>query len=183
MKKRVNGFFLKNRRGQIWVETVIYTLIAFALIGLVLAFAKPKLEEIQDEGLIKQSIKVIEDIDVIIRNIGDAGNQRVLELGISKGTLNIDGIDDKIFFAIESRGAYSQPGEDVEVGNLVVRTEEVGDLNDVTLTRDFSSSYDITYAGNNELKELGAASTPYRLLIKNEGIILGRTHIDLEVIN
>ena len=31
-----------KKEGQVWVETVVYTLIAFVLIGLVLSFAKPK---------------------------------------------------------------------------------------------------------------------------------------------
>ena len=43
-------------KGQIWVETMVYTLIAFALIGIVLMFVKPKIEEIQDTSIIEQSI-------------------------------------------------------------------------------------------------------------------------------
>src|SRR3989344_7965453 len=82
---------MRQTKGQVWVETVVYTLIAFALIGLVLAFVKPKIEEIQDKGLVDQSVEVLEEIDSVIGNIGSAGNQRVLSLGISKGTLNIDG--------------------------------------------------------------------------------------------
>ena len=38
-----------NRRGQVWVETVIYTLIGMAVIGLVLAGALPKINEKKDE--------------------------------------------------------------------------------------------------------------------------------------
>ena len=87
-----------NKKGQIWVETVVYTLIAFTLIGLVLTFAKPKIEEIQDKGLIEQSIKVLDDIDLIIKTLGGSGNQRLIMLGISKGTLNIDGKNDRLFF-------------------------------------------------------------------------------------
>src|SRR3989344_4641577 len=91
---RVRG----NKRGQIWVETVIYTLIAFSLMGLVLAFVVPKVEEIQDKGVIEQSIGVLQDIDSVIRGLGGPGNQRVLELGIQKGSITIDSINEKIFF-------------------------------------------------------------------------------------
>ena len=77
----------KNKRGQVWVETVIYTLIAFTLMGLVLAFVVPKIEETQDRGIIEQSIQVLQDIDSLIRNLGGPGNQRTPEIGISKGTL------------------------------------------------------------------------------------------------
>ena len=37
-----------SRRGQVWVETVIYTLIGIALIGLVLAILTPKIKEFRD---------------------------------------------------------------------------------------------------------------------------------------
>ena len=51
-----------KKRGQIWVETVIYTLIALVMIGTILAFALPKISEIQDKSTIEQSIIVIKDI-------------------------------------------------------------------------------------------------------------------------
>ena len=76
-----------KKRGQIWVETVVYTLIAFALIGLVLAFVKPKIEEIQDKAVLDQSAGILEEIDSIVKNLGSPGNQRLIELGISKGKM------------------------------------------------------------------------------------------------
>ena len=56
MKRGKRG---KRKKGQIWVETVIYTLIAFAMIGLALSFVKPKIDEIQDRGIIEQSITLL----------------------------------------------------------------------------------------------------------------------------
>jgi len=41
-----------KKKGQVWIETVTYTLIAFVLIGLILAFVKPKIDELQDKALI-----------------------------------------------------------------------------------------------------------------------------------
>ena len=181
--KQKGYFFPENRRGQIWVETVIYTLIAFALIGLVLGFVRPKIQEIQDEGVIEQSIEIVQEMDLVIRNLGGPGNQRVIEIGISKGALNIDGTNDRIFFEVESRHAYSQPGEDVGIGNIVARTESVGDLFDVNLTRSLSDSYNITFQGRDDLRRLSQASTPYRILITDKGLDSGsRTIVDVEVI-
>jgi len=175
---------MKNRRGQIWVETIIYTLIAFALIGLVLAFVKPKIEEIQDKGIIEQSISVLEDIDLIIKTLGDPGNQRIINLGISKGIFSIDGENNKLFFEIESRYIYSEPGKNVIIGNIIVLTEKKGKINDVTLTRNYEEKYDITYQNMNELKKIGRTSTSYTLLIANKGEnILNKTIINIEVIN
>lgn len=175
---------MKNRRGQIWVETIIYTLIAFALIGLVLAFVKPKIEEIQDKGIIEQSISVLEEIDLIIKTLGDPGNQRVVNLGISKGIFNIDGENNKLFFEIESRHTYSEPGKNVTIRNIIVLTEKRGKINDVTLTRDYEGEYDITYQNTDELKKIGKTSTSYTLLIANKGEdALNKTIINIEVLS
>ena len=175
---------MKNRRGQVWVETIIYTLIAFALIGLVLAFVKPKIEEIQDKGIIEQSISVLEEIDLIIKTLGDPGNQRVVNLGISKGIFNIDGENNKLFFEIESRHVYSEPGKNVTIRNIIVLTEKRGKINDVTLTRDYEGEHDITYKNTDELKKIGKTSTSYTLLIANKGEnALNKTIINIEVLS
>jgi hypothetical protein len=158
-----------NKKGQIWVETVIYTLIAFVMIGLVLAYAKPKIEELQDKSIIEQSIGMMKDIDSTILTIGCAGNQRAIELGIKKGVLKIDGVNDLIIFEIESKHTYSEPGIDIIDGNLIIHTEKMGKFNIVNLTRDYSEGYDIKYQGRDELKLISKSSIPYRMFISNKG--------------
>src|SRR3989339_625134 len=98
------------KRGQVWVETVIYTLIAFVMIGSVLAFVKPKVEEMQDKAIIEQSIGMMEDINTIVLSLvhGGAGNKRKIELGIKKGILMIDGQNNKLIFEIESGNTYTE---------------------------------------------------------------------------
>ncbi len=162
-------FLMKNRKGQIWVETVIYTLIAFVMIGLVLAYAKPKIEELQDKAIIEQSIAMVKNIDSTILTIGAPGNQRLMELGIKKGVLKIDGTNDLIAFEMESKNTYSEPGVNVSDGNLIIHTEKTGKFNVITLTRDYDGEYNITYQGKDESKIISKASTPYQLLISNKG--------------
>ena len=109
-----------NKRGQVWVETVVYTLIAFALIGLVLAFAKPKIEELRDRTTLEQSLEMMQDLDLIITEIVQvgAGNKRVVEVALRKGYLTIDGVNDKLLFEFEGKYTYSEPGENIAEGNL-----------------------------------------------------------------
>ncbi len=159
----------KNKKGQIWVETVIYTLIAFVMIGLVLSYAKPKIEELQDKSIIEQSIAMIKDIDSTILTIGSPGNKRVMELGIKKGILKIDGVNDLILFEIESKYTYSEPGTNIVDGNLIIHTEKIGKFNIVNLTRDYSEGYDIRYQGKDELKLISKSSIPYKVFISNIG--------------
>lgn len=166
LSRRVNP---KKQKAQVWVETVMYTLIAFVMIGLVLAYAKPKIEELQDKAIIEQSITMLKNIDSIILTIGSSGNQRIIELGLKKGTLYIDGVNDIISFKIEGKHTYSEPGEDVFDGNLIINTQKTGNYNVVTLTRDYSGEYDLTYQEKDELKSITKSSTSYELLIANKG--------------
>ena len=173
---------MMKKRGQIWVETIIYTLIAFAMIGLVLIFVKPKIEEIRDNGIIEQSINILQEINSIISTIGVPGNQREINLGISKGSMSIDGINNTIYFELESKFVYSQSGEEVNIGNIVSKTEKRGEVNKVTLTIRYNETHNITYGGKEELKSLSRASTPYKLLLANKGEdSLNRTIIDVRV--
>ena len=172
-----------KKRGQVWVETVIYTLIAFVMIGLVLSYAKPKIEELQDKIIIEQSMGVIKDISNVILSLtqGGAGNTRLIELEIKKGVLEIDGVDNEILFKIESKHIYSQPGEEYQEGDIVVTTEKKGEFHLVTLKKDYNGEYNVTYKEEDKLKLISKSSTPYKLLISNKGKIGDEIVIDFEV--
>jgi len=160
-----------KKRAQVWVETVIYTLIAFVMISLVLAYAKPKIEEMQDKAIIEQSIDMLTDINHAVLSVvqGGAGNKRFLEIGIKKGVLKIDAENDKLIFELESRHTYTEPGKEISLGEIDVYTEKIGKYNKVTLTKDYSTSYNITYIEEDKLKTLNKASIPYQLFIMNRG--------------
>jgi len=170
-------FFLqKNCRGQVWIETVIYTLIAFALIATALTYIKPKIEEIQDKAIIEQTLSMMEDIDSVIMSAvqGGAGNTRIIELSIKKGSLNIDSSNDKIVYEIESRHTYTEPCIKepcigINIGNIAAVTKKQGKFNLITLTRDYSSDYDIQYKLSENSKTISKSSTPYKLSIENLG--------------
>lgn len=156
-------------RGQIWVETVIYTLIAFALIGAVLAFVKPKIEEIQDKAIIEQSISLLKSIDSSIAEIvqGGSGNVRKIELSVKKGDFIIDGENNSLRVEIDSRFLYSEPGEEIENGNLKIITTPIGDESLVVIRRDYS--HNITFNDEKIVRVLSQAATPYNLLASNKG--------------
>jgi len=170
---------MNNKKGQVWVETIIYTLIAFVMISLVLFFASPKIGELQDKTVIDQSVRVMDDIDTIISSIGVPGNKRLVELEIDKGVLNINGSHDNLIFKIDSRHMYSQPGKDITHGSVIVRTITQGEYNLVTLRINYAGAYNITYQGKDELKTLGKSATPYKLFISNKGGDV--TNIDFDI--
>lgn len=166
-EKKSTTFWTKNKRGQVWIETVIYTLIAFVMIGLVLSYARPKIEEIQDNALLKQSTEMLKEIDSTILQMGAAGNQRILSLGIKKGNLIIKSSEDKIVFEMDSKNVYSEPDKIINDGSVEVYTQKKSSFNTVTLTLDYSGKYNIQFNGKEEEKAISKSSTPYKLLISN----------------
>ena len=181
---KISLFSKKNSRGQIWVETVIYTLIAFILMGLVLAFAKPKVEEFQDKGAIEQSINVIQEIELMINNLGSSGNQRIIILKIGKGNLYVNGEENIVNFELESRHEYSESGIEIYIGNIRVLTEKRGNIYDIFLTKNFTQEYNLKYNNQDILGKLSKSSTPYKIKISDLGVdSFGKRIINLEVIN
>ncbi len=158
-----------NKRGQVWIETVIYTLIAFVMIGLVLSFAQPKIQQLQDQAVVQQSINLLTQIDSTINTLGGEGNLRIVELGIKQGELNIDGVNDLISFDMNTQSAYSEPGKNISNGDILIDTEKYNSEYKVTLTINYQQDYDIEFNGANALQTLTAASTPYELTIANAG--------------
>ena len=169
-----------KKRGQIWVETVLYTLIGLAVIGILLGVSKPKIDQIKDKAIIEQTIESMNRIDSKIFEVQRApGNVRVIEIKISKGRLIITPGTDTISWEIDSKYKYSQVGSVVDIGNLKVLTSGEGDDHKVTLTSSYS--VDLTYNGKDQLKEFTGAPSPYKVRIENMGSSGGNLNIDLGV--
>src|SRR3989344_7591233 len=99
-------------RGQVWIETVIYTLIGISLIGLVLAFVTPKINEAKDKALVEQSIATLGALDEKINNVieSGSGNIRMVEVTLKKGILSINESKDEIWFVLNDLNKpYSEP--------------------------------------------------------------------------
>jgi hypothetical protein len=158
-----------NKSGQVWIETVIYTLIALTMIGLVLSFAKPKILEIQDQAVIKQSLELLKKIDSTLLSMGCVGNQRFQEISIQKGDLKIDGENEKIIFEMKSQCVYSEPDINISDGSVTIITTKVADYYLVTLTLNYKDVYDIQFQGEDKMKTLTASSMSYSITILNNG--------------
>jgi len=163
----------KNKSAQVWVETVLYTLIAFAIIGLVLTYIKPEIEKFQDKAVIKQSITIMSDFDSKISEVvkNGEGNKRVLEISIKKGSLRVEGINDSIIFEVESIYPYTEPGEKYSEQGIEISTVEKSGKNKITLLSNYSETLNITYVGKEETKIFPKSSTFYRIYLENKGQI------------
>jgi hypothetical protein len=174
---------VSKNRGQVWVETVLYTLIGLALMGLVLAFIMPKINESKDRLVIEQTISSLGILDEKIVGVASApGNVRQVDFLMKKGELKIQGVDDKIIFILsEMKSAYSEPGVEIDFGGrMKILTEEVGG-GEFKTNLILSYSNNITYSGSDEIKVFNPASTPYIFSINGLGDLNdeGRQVIDL----
>src|SRR3989344_9647837 len=136
----------RNGKGQVWVESVTYTLIVLALIGAVLAFVKPKLEELQDKAIIDQTYDLLNYLDENMIDAGDGaqGNVRTPEFTMKRGQIDIYLLTNSIEFTIENvRSEYSEPGQNVKIGNVNILTIDRGKYNSVKMSIDYNNRYDL----------------------------------------
>lgn len=180
MKRGFVKFSKNTKRGQVWVETVIYTLIAFVVLGGVLAFAKPKIEELQDESAIQDSIKMLEKMDKKINEISPTtGNKRKLGLSVRKGSFLIDSKNNSLKFNIETSYQYSEPGRTVNQGDIKIMNTQVGEKYRLNATLDYEN-YNLTWSGENKKELLSSSPTEYQIFVSNEGTHNSKKKINFE---
>jgi len=155
-----------GKRGQVWVETVIYTLIGLAIMGLVLAVALPKINQKKDEVSINQAMDALQKINSKVYEVQKAvGNRRIIDLSIGNGKVIIDMDEDTISWILESSFKYSEPGVAYSQGGINVTTTAADPWN-VELKLGYAADiqYDEQTAGTKEI-DLG----DYELSIENVG--------------
>lgn len=172
----------KQKKGQVWIETVLYTLIGLALIGIVLAFVTPKINETKDKALVEQTIASLASLDDKISEVASSqGNKRIVDFMIKRGSFYVNSSGESLIFEIDKLAKpYSEVGVPIDMGRVKILSLKDQTESRVYLTLDYSGRYNITYAGNEETKKLTAAATTYRLAITNKGIVGGKKQIDIE---
>ncbi len=173
---------LSNKKSQIWVETVVYTLIGLSIIGLVLGIAKPAIDEKRDSVSIKQSAVILDNIDSQISEVKNAGagNSRPINVKIGRGQIIIDGENDMVLAVIgDSRHAFSEPNMTVNLGgNAQAFTMKRGKLYNVKLMLNYTGRINITYGGSDVSHIFESAPVEYELWVKNNGAVEGINNID-----
>lgn len=161
-----------QHHGQVWLETVIYTLVGLALLGLVLGIVTPQINEYRDRAIIEQSVSVLNNIDAVIRTISaDPGNARVIDVRLKQGAIEVNSIDDIIRFELDdSAFVYSEPGLTTLIGDIEVLTEEIGSRTKVSLTLNYSGKSDLSIESGDQIRSFSASSVPYRFRFENRGL-------------
>ncbi len=160
-----------RNKGQVWVETVLYTLIGLALIGLVLGFVTPRINQAKDKLIVEQAIESLNALDEKINSASQVpSNVRRAEFTMKKGELIIEAMEDLIIFNIPDLSEpYSEPGIEIDIGRVKAKSSAGQKKNSISLTLDYKNKYNITYKGEQVKKSFSQSSTPYRFTITNEG--------------
>ena len=168
------------KRGQIWVETVIYVLIGLVILGIVLASSMPKIKEGKDRLVIEQIISALSDVDGKIYETGVAPwNKRIVQLTVSSGEFYVDPENDEIGWILDSSYAYSEVDKDVVMGKINVLTSN-GSPYRVKLSIKYV--FDISSGESSNVFKFASSPNPYRISIENKGIVDGKTKIDIIVV-
>ncbi|MEA3414253.1 MAG: type II secretion system protein [Nanoarchaeota archaeon] len=161
---------MKKKRGQVWIETITYTLVALVIIGLVLAFARPEIQRIQDKTIIDQSISIVNELSQIMEivKVGGTGTKRRVELNIKKGEIEIDSLNDSLIFRMEGKYQYSELDQVYVEGKLNILTQQKGDFYNISVEKNYIT-INLTYSGEEKNKILTESPTPYVIFISNKG--------------
>ena len=156
---------MQNKRAQIWISAVIYTLVGLTAIGLLLAIVQPRIQEIRDSITIKQTIEALHNFDSSLRSTLIApGNKRNVEFKLSAGKLEIKPEQNLVVWTMESANKFSEPGIVTREGTIYILTEK-GKPWIVNLTLDYNEIADIT----SDTKTLSKSEKPYVISIENLG--------------
>lgn len=170
------------KRGQVWIETVLYTLIGLSLIALALVFIAPRISQTQDRLAIEQTIDSLNELDSRM-NIGP-GNIRHIDFTMKRGQLIINSPNDTIIYIIEDiESPYSEPGVEIDQGRIKILTEETQNDYIIILSMDYSRIFDLRYGGQNVRREFTAAPTPYKFSIESKSSGGGGDIIDIKEIS
>jgi len=161
-----------NSKAQVWVETVIYTLIGLSVIAIILTMALPQIEKSKDKAIIEQTVTALNVLDKKISEVEQApGNSRVVDLRISKGKMEINATGSGIGFIRytleDTKLELSEVGEEIKQGNIMLKTEKMPVRYKITLTINYPN-LNITNENGEGTKTLQAGTTPYKIVIENK---------------
>ncbi len=158
-----------QRIGQVWIETVLYTIIGLALIGLVLSFVMPKINQSKDNLVVSQSIDTMKQLDSSINEVvQQQGDIKKININVGRGYLYINASSGDISLVINDlTSLYSESNVTLVDGNLQILSMKGQKTDSVYLTLNYP--YNITYNGKNTENKITAAPIPYSFYIENKG--------------
>lgn len=175
----------KKNKAQVWIETVIYTLIGLVIIGILISVITPSINQKKDQILIQGSLDMLktkfENSIEDLRYYG-VGNSRTIEMNLKKGILEIDSLNDSIIFKIDSKYKFSEVNQTINDGKIIKLTQQKASGYEVKFILNYSSIVNISYNNQEKVQTFNSAPTPYKIVMTNKGSS-GIVQIDFSSIN
>jgi len=161
---------MEDKKGQIWIETAIYTLIGLTIIAIVLSIATPQIEKSKERAILSQTADALNILNNEIQKIEQSeGTVKIINLKITKGRLEIDSKKNRTVYILEdTKLEFSEENQTIKEGDLYLTTSKSGRRFDVSLELKHEG-LNITFNGNKKLKVLHGAGVPYKIRIENLG--------------
>ncbi|MBS3163070.1 hypothetical protein J4427_00050 [Candidatus Woesearchaeota archaeon] len=160
-----------DKKADVWVSAVIYVGLVITILTIVLAAGLPVINRMRDKNTATETRDIMHELDSTIRDVirDGPGAQRTPIIKISKGEFVIN--QDSVVWTLQnSKFMFSQSGEEVREGNLVVLTTNspVEDQYVVQIALKIPTSVRL-------LPQIKTLSGQYSLLIKNNGVMTDTT--------
>ena len=169
-----------TKKAQVWIETVIYTLIGLTIMGIILSLVTPAINQKKDQLIVQGSLDILKNFENIIEHIRfyGVGNSWPTSVNLNKGTLEIDGINESILISIDSSYQYSELDQEIFEGRISKKTIKKGDNYLVILKLEYINKLNISYNKADTSKIFNYAPTPYKINLINYGKTGNLTNID-----
>ncbi len=149
------------KKGQIWISAALYTALGIILIGLVLSVGMPFINKIQMRNTLKQTEKVMFDVDKIIREVWNEGlgSKRPIFAEIQEGDFIIS--SKEITWTVISEDKLGiEPETTIRKGNLELYSTQLGQGYEIELKLKYDA---ITLEPTSETMQLSGG---YNLVIE-----------------
>ncbi|MBD3203263.1 hypothetical protein GF327_03145 [Candidatus Woesearchaeota archaeon] len=109
-----------NKKSQVWISAILYTLVASVALVLILEAGIPILERLKDSATFSQTKDTLLNLDQHIQEVANEGegSQRMVNLEIKQGELLIG--NNQILWEFETKSRIVDPRTSRKYGNLVV---------------------------------------------------------------
>lgn len=159
------------KKGQIWVETVVYTLIILVIIGILLSILQPVINKKKDQMLLQQSLRMMNEINNAVEDARyyGGGNSIPVDIELKKGQLKVIPLKDEISFTVRSEYVYSEINKTISKGKINITTLQKLNEYEISFVTSFAGKINVTYNGKEDEKVINPAPSPFKMYITNLG--------------
>jgi hypothetical protein len=109
-----------QRRAQVWISAVIYTLIIVTALMIILAATQPMIERMRDKAAVQKQKEMMIALDEQISSVASEGpgSQRAVPIDIADGEIVV--AEDGLAYNIETSSKVIEPRSQLTLGNLAI---------------------------------------------------------------